>query len=596
MNNVLYTESQINDVTTDINMNAYDFIDKNSKSYGNLTALTYFGNKIKYNDFKQKVNLYANRLMNYGLQKGDRFTLVLPNTPEIVYYYYAAWVLGCVICPIDPRTNPNGILDMINNTKSKIVISVLDKYSEKIVPIMDKMCAEKVIIVSPTDSMGTSLKEDFGKLVYKYKEFYLNLKDKDFASDKVIMNTTFLKGTTNNPIKSVYDPTELGMPAACMFTSGTEGTPKAAVHSHEAFNAKAKQILYALPKAKPGDKFLGIIPFFSAYGAFSGMHNCLFRGMNIDLIPKFNPNKFPELVCEHQPSTVIAVPNYWHDFSQRIDELMVKYKLEDLLFLMYPISGGDKQPSKDITACNSVFKKYDSEAILIRGYGSTEVGGATLLTSTDDKYEDNEYSGFEFPGVDTIIAEDGELLVHDPAIMMEYLDNKKETDESIKVIDGKRYMKMGDYFIKKEDESNKEPSRYIFNGRKKRAYMRPDGHTVHALPIEEAIEKSDLVNQVCVVGLAKKDGSSGTIPTAFVVLNDGVNEQIAVKELDKISLENLSERNRALGYVFIDELPRTLMDKVDFKKLEQNFIEDVNVIMVDETFYKNNNKTLKLNK
>ena len=590
-------------VFKDIKMNAYDFVDKATKKYEDYTAMTYFGKEISYADFKRKVNIYANKLRSYGLEKGDSISLLLGNTPEVVYYYYASWVLGVKVCPLDPRTNADGIKDMINKCDCKLLVAILDKYQDKVSPIIDKINVDKIVIVSPTDEMGYSVKGTIGKALYKYKEHKLNLVDKDFASNKIIMNSKFLKGSPDTKVETVYEEGPLGMPAACLFTSGTTGTPKAAVHSHEAYNAKAKQIVYSIPNVDPGEKFLGIIPFFSAYGSFAGMHNCFYRAVNVIMIPQFRPDRVPELILETKPTVLIAVPNYWHDFGTRIDELMEQYKLKDLSFLRYPISGGDKQPSSDIELLNNVFKKYNSDAVLYRGYGATEVGGPIATTVYDQKYEDGEYTGVLYPGTDykfyssetgEILSntDHGEIMISDPAVIMEYLDDPEETKKAIEVIDGKRYMKMGD--LVQVDEMG----RVQFTGRTKRAMMRPDGHTVHALPIEEAIEKSELVDQCCVVGIKKNDGSTGTIPTAFVVLKDKEQEgsQEIAEEIDKIALDNLSERNRALQYVFVKTLPKTLMDKIDYKKLETLNMDDLLRYVVDDVFFKNDDKTKTLKK
>ena len=423
----------------------------------------------------------------------------------------------------------------------------------------------------------------------------LNLIDKDFSSSRIVLNNDFLKNTSNSEIKTVYEETRYGMPAVHIFTSGTEGNPKAAVHSHEAYIRKSKQVNYALPEGKAGDKFLGIIPFFSAYGSFEGMNNCICRAMNIIMIPSFKPSEVPELICEYRPNTIIAVPNYWHDFSLRIEDLMKKYGIKDLSFLKYPVSGGDKQPSADIIECNELFKKYGSSARLIRGYGSTEVAGAIATTIINDEYEDNEYTGVLLPGtkyklmnietgkIDDSINE-GELLISDPAMLIEYLNNEEANKNNILEIDGDRYFNMGDIF--KIDEKE----RLHFKGRIKRVMMRPDGHTVHALPIEEVLENSGYVDQCCVVGL-KSNYGTGTIPTAFVKLKEEMQEsEDLVQVLDKLALKELSERNRALAYVFVDNIPKTLMDKIDYKKLEQFKFEDLNAYVVDDIFLQKQSK------
>ena len=586
----IYTEEMEQDVFTGVNKNAYDFVREQIVGYDDYTALTYFGNEISYAKFKKEVNRYANKLKSYGIKKGDVVGLLLGNIPETVYYYYASWAIGAIICPLDPRTNPKGIAEALNRSKVKVLCAMIDVYSDKVSPILNDLKCEKVVLVDPTDEMKMSVKGAIGKALYRLKEYKLNKVDKDFASSRIILNRDFLKNASLEEIKTVYEETEYGMPASHLFTSGTEGDPKAAVHSHENYNRKSKQVAYNFSEGKAGDVFLGIIPFFSAYGSFSGMNNCLTRAMNIVLIPKFKPAEIPELICEHKPSYIIAVPNYWHDFALRIEELMPKYKIKDLSFLKYPVSGGDKLPAKDVYECNKLFEEYGSSARLIRGYGSTEVAGAVATTLSDDSLEDGEYTGVLLPGtkhkfinpetgkIDDNTRE-GELLISDPSMMIGYLDNEEANKNNFFEIDGRRYFKMGDSFRIDENE------RLYFEGRIKRAMMRPDGHTVHALPIEEVLDNSPLVDQSCVVGI-KLDNMTGTIPTAFVKLKENLepSEEVA-RTLDDAALLELSERNRALAYVFVDELPKTLMDKMDYKKLEKLSFNDVVSYIVDDTFF-----------
>lgn len=515
--------------------------------------------------------------------------MLLPNIPEIVYYFYACWILGVTVSPIDPRTSPMNIIRIIKNTNAKLLVVILDKYAEKVSPILGEIGVEKIVVVSPTDSMGNSLKEKVGKGLYKAKEFYLNMADKDFAGSKIVMNRKFINHKKIGNRSPVFYETELGLPAANLFTSGTEGSPKTALHSHQAYNVKAKQIQFALPKAVPGDKFLGIMPFFTGYGSFQGMHSCLFRGVNIDLIPQFKASQFPELIFTHHPSVAMGVPNYWHDFRNQLDSLIEKYGIESIKSLKYAISGGDKQSYADVKELTEVLHKHCPDCIFIRGYGSTEVGGGAVITVADETYEDYEYVGIPMPGVKYIIdrkedEEKGELLVSDPSLMIGYLNNEEETARAIVTIGGDRYMRMGDYF------TSDELDRLYFQGRKKRAIIRPDGHTVHSLPIEETIQLVDCVDSCCAVGLKKKDGSSGEIPTAFVVLKENVSAtQEMADSIDEFCLKYLSERDRALAYVFVESIPMTLMAKNDFSSLQKTCIEDLPYYSVDYDVLKSAN-------
>ena len=586
----VYTQEMEQDVFTNVNKNVYDFMKESIAGYDDYTALTYFNKEITYREYKLQVNRYANSLKALGLTKGDVISLVLGNTPEVVYYYYAAWAIGCIICPLDPRTNPDGIAEAVNRSNAKVLCTLIDVYPNKIVPIVSKISVEKIIIVNPTDEMKPSFKGRIAKALYRKKERQLKQIDSELLSSKVILNRDFLKNASSEDVQTVYEETEHGMPAAHIFTSGTEGASKAAVHTHEAYIRKSKQVFYAMPKDRPGDKILGIIPFFSGYGSFEGMNNCLARVMNIVLIPSFKSSDFTELICKYKPNIVMAVPNYWHAFSLQIENLMKKYHISDLSFIKYPISGGDKQPSADVFECNRLFRKYGSDAMLIRGYGSTEVGGAIATTLEDEDLEDGDYSGVLFPGTKYKLmdpntkeigdsVQEGELLVSDPSMLKEYLNNPEATRRSIIEIDGIRYFNMGDLF--RVDGKG----RLYFCGRTKRVVIRPDGHTVHVLPIEDSLLDSGLVDQCCVVGL-RKENMTGAIPTAFIKLKDGVEEsQETINMIDTQQLKDLSERNRALVFVFMKELPKTLMDKIDFRKLENYDLSDLTYHIVDNCFF-----------
>ena len=581
-----YGDEISNEVVKDTNMNAFDFLCNSTKDYDNLVSMSYFGNEISYLDLKKMAYIYANKLKSYGLKKGDTVSLLLPNVPEVVYYYYGAWILGVRINPIDPRFNPQGILESVNSSNSVILVSLLDSYKTKVSPIFDKLNAENIVLLSPTDSMGNSFKDVFSKAIYKYKESVVSLSEKDFKSNKVIMNKKFLKDTDSKIIPSTYEDNLI---ASHIFTSGTTGTPKAALLSHQAFNIKSNQIKYGVPGLDPADRFLAIIPFFSGYGSFAGMHNCLNKGMNMIMIPNFNPNMVTDLVLKYKTSAMIGVPKYWEDFALNYESMKKKYGIEDLSFLKHPVAGGDKINPSIVDLCNEVFEKNNSPAKLIVGYGSTETGGPIATTISDKDYYDNENTGVLFPGVDAVFVDPetnlidpnsnfGELSIHDPAMMLGYAD-KDETNNISFEYNGKKYIKMGDLF-----ETNDKGQLY-FRGRTKRVMMRPDGHTVHSLPIENAINLDDNVEDSCVVGLKKSDNSSGTIPTAFVILKDGeVDLNEMTKKLDDISLQHLSERNRALAYVYVDKLPYTLMGKVDYKTLESLIIDDLDYYLVDNPF------------
>lgn len=591
MSKLYYGEEAERKILENTKQNIFDYMDASTKDIEDFTAMTYFGGEISYKELKENIFKYANTLKRYGLEKGDTITLCLPNVPEVVYYKYAAWLLGIKTHLVDPRFNPEGILELTNKSHSTLFVSVIDAFSAKIAPIIDRLNVENVVLVAPSDSMKVERIRDtknvLAKALYTYKEFELYLKELTFREEKVLLNRDFLRFAKSNRVVSVY---EENMPATIVFTSGTTGTPKGPVLSHDSYNIKVNQIDYGVPNIHRGDKFLAVIPFFAAYGSYAGMANSLKKGMNMFMIPKFNPQEFGDLICRYQIQTAIGVPMYWEKFAHDWPNLQKKYHLDDLSFLKNPVSGGDVVSPEVTEKCNQTFKDNNSEAKFIVGYGSSETAGPVATTVNNDEYSDNLTTGIFFPGIKHIFldpethkvvegATSGELALHDPGMMLGYLDADEETEEITVNYNGEKYYNMGDIF------SINEKGMLYFGGRTKRVIMRPDGHTVHAFPIEKSILEDEDVENVCAVGLKKKDNSSGTIPVAFVVLKDGIEpSEELVKRLDTRALFNLSERNRAMAYTFVQELPYSLMGKIAYKELEKITLEDLDLYVVDYTF------------
>lgn len=580
-------------ILSDGNVNAYDFMDSATKNLSNCVAMTYFGNEITYKEMKDYINLYANKLLSYGLKQGDRISLILPNIPEIVYYIYAAWKIGVIVNLIEPRFNESGIADMIEKCNSKLVITTGETYKTKIKSIIDKIDIEKLVIVNPTASFGLyNIRNVLAKMKCTYDDFVLKLFDETFKQDKAVLNKDFLRNASNSKIDTVYFE---DIPASIIFTSGTSGTPKAACFSQRAYNLKVREGRIRFSNTNAGDKFLAAIPFFSAYGSFGGMHYGLSNGMNLVMIPKFSPQDFGDLVCKYTIQTAIGVPNYWADFAMNYDELKEKYNLSDLSFLKCPVSGGDVISPQTIDFVNKILNDNNSSGELIIGYGSTETGGPSASTVGGEKFSNNRTSGLPFPGVDYLLVDPethevlenanfGEIALYDPAAMMGYYNDPLSTAEISIDYNGKTYYLMGDLF-----EVDEQGLLY-FRGRTKRAIMLPSGHTVHALPIETALLNSGIVEEVCTVGIRKDGLGEGSIPVAFIVLKDGIikNEE-TIEYLKRHCLNELSERNIAYAYVFVDKLPYTLMGKIDYRKLEKSSFNNLNYDIVDYTFFPENN-------
>jgi len=569
-------------------------------------ALNFYGIRVTFEDLDMQIEEAARSLYGYGVRKGDCVSILMPNMIPTVVYIYACWRIGAVINMIDPRTHCQGILERVKLTNSKLLITMMNLCEAKVEPIVDELPVENVVAIS--FDFSTILKVGI-HMLSSISTFLKSQTSKDFKKEhmdkpgnKYILHSDFIKKytTIQEDIRAVFEP---GMPAAVLYTSGTsaDGIIKGAVLTHEAYNSApgAFRRMVGSGEYQRGYKFGGFIPFFSAYGSMSGMHAALCGGMELILVPIFDPNKFAEMLLSIKPNVFFGVPRF---HEQLADHPKLQKKNDLLSFIKIPISGGDKISPATIERVNAAYKRSGYNGGLRVGYGSTELGGS-IAVMPDYNPEKDDFPwdipgnvGFLMPhcrgmvinpdtGEELPFGEDGELCMHSACQMLEYYNMPKETEEITHIgPDGTKYYRMGD------KGHLDETGCFYFVDRYKRSMMRPDGHTVHPSPIENVIMGHEAVELCAVVGLRQAENSSGSIPSALVILREEYKtspEKIreTLTSIDEYCLKRLPERDRAIAYKSVEEVPYTLMGKINFRELEKQLVDTKTFLIRDLAFF-----------
>ena len=559
-------------------------------------ACNFMGIRTTYEQLNKEIDRVARALMGFGVRQGDYVSLSLPNLKESLLYIYACWRIGAITNLIDPRTHGRGIAERVNLTKSKLLVTVMNVCDPKIDEVLGDL--PTVVVVSPSDSLKPCphLKATLGY-------FLFNAKKKKFAEGrmdggKYVWHTDFIKKYNyGGDIRAQYLP---GMVAAVMYTSGTssDGIIKGAVHTHAGINAmpRAYKCSGMQSEHNRGLTFGGFIPFFAAYGVFCGMHTSLCAGAEIILIPVFDPNKFADMVLKYKPNIFMGVPRFFEQIARHPKLQKPNNKLS---FVRIPASGGDKISPASLEKINQAFARSGYTGGLRVGYGSTELGGSISVMQNyqndpnlDWKAEGNV--GYLLPQCRAMVVDpetmrelpygqDGELCVSSLCMMEGYLGMPERTEEITHIgPDGTKYYRMGDKGHMDENGV------FYFIDRYKRSIMRPDGHTVHPSPIENAIMSHEAVLNCAVVGLQQAD-MAGVIPTAFVQLRPGFGTEAekrgALLKIDGLCLQLLPERDRAIAYKAVEELPYTPMGKIHFRELEKEAFDEEAFLITDFAFF-----------
>lgn len=536
---------------------AFEYVCRQNKNHLTEAALNYYGRKITYADLIVNVKKTAAALRAVGVKKGDIITVVSVMTPEVIYAFYAADMVGASLNLVDPRYSAEGIHEYIEEVDSHLLICLNVTY-ERCHLAAKHTNVERVVVLSPADSLPLHL-------AVGYK---MTSPDKNRYKSNVIRWKDFITAGQNQSMNAEpYDPQHT---CVVVHTGGTTGSPKGVMLTDDNFNAIAQQFSAYDKLFCRGQKLMNIMPPFIAYGYACGVHLPLVLGLTVVIIPNLDPAKLGALIWKHKPEHMFGVPAH---YQQMAASMILKNK--DLSFIRNYAAGGDAITVGAEQTVDDFLAEHGVEFPLAKGYGMTEVssaataaaGNANKLGSVGVPLVNTVVSVFE-PGTETElpIGERGEICISGPAIMKGYYNKPEETNMILRRhADGRLWAHTGDIGYMDEDG-------FVFlDSRIKRLIIRHDGFKVFPSMIENVISRHPSVHQCSVVGCTDKDHVQGRLPFVYVVLDpasDKKKRQI-VRELRQICEEELPEYVQPVGYKFISEMPFTPIGKVDYRKLEE---------------------------
>lgn len=540
------------------NKNIYDFLVECVGEDTDLIALNYFGSRMTFSEMFEKIDLAAKSFRSIGVKEGDVVTICVPNTPEALISFYAVNKIGAVADMIHPLSAGNEIKYYLNESKSRVLVLYDGAYA-KVEDLLDDTLVHKTIIVSPKDSMPKGLSIGY-TLTRGWKTKKPKFNDSDFMS----WSSFLFKGMTYG--KTYTSKMKSEDLAVILHSGGTTGKPKGIMLSNFNFNAECQQACLVLPSIKPTEKIMTILPNFHGFGLCVSMHAPLCLRMEVILIPEFEAKRFHKTIQKYRPNALVGVPTLWEAMlsNKRFDDV-------DLSDLKYMVSGGDTMTLGMEEKVNNFLHTHGTNINITKGYGMTEAVAAVAFTFEGT----NEPGAIGIPmiGADIKICkpdtteelplgEEGEICINSPTVMMGYFNNQEETDNIIKVHDdGKKWLHSGDLgYI--------TPDGIIYFTQRLKRMIVSSGFNVYPGQIEHVIEMHPDVAKCCVVGIPHPYKMH--VPKAFIMLREGAKESSKIKkEIKELCKEHLAVYSVPKDYEFRDSLPKTLMNKIDYKKLEK---------------------------
>ena len=536
----------------------YSYLEKSCFERLDVYALNYFGVKITFKEFLEKIDLCAKALASSGVRCGDVVSICMPNTPEAVIMFFATNKIGAIANMIHPLSSKEEIKEALISTKS-VFFQVININYEKLKDIIKETDVYKTVVVSARESMPSLLSLGY---------FLTNDLKINFESTEEFMDWNSFIERGYKYDKNVEVLRSKDDDAVYLSSGGSTGVPKKIVLTNGNINTITEQGKIAFPLLDETDRFLSILPIFHCFGLCVNVVSPLCYGCTITLVPQFDATKFDKLLNKYKPTVLIGVPTLFEAMikSNRMGKV-------DLHELKYVISGGDSLSEQRNEMVNDFLKSHKSPVTITQGYGMTETSGpVTFGALGSDKLGS---VGIPLPGnvikildVETREEKDtgeiGEICITGPSLMSRYLNNKKETEETIYVDDQKRrWVHTGDLGYMDKDGV------FFYVQRLKRMLI-VSGYNVYPNHLETVIMKHPKVEICGVIGVPHP--YKVQVPVAYIVPKKGVEvTPELLNEIKDYCKDNLAKYMLPKKYIFKDALPKTMVGKINYKELEKEY-------------------------
>lgn len=548
-----YSEEQINPELPKENM--YEYMKKCTSENHSKYIINFFGKKVSYKEFINKIDIATKALISYGIKRDDVVSVCVLSIPENYYLFYAINRIGAIANYVAVNDTAEEMKKKILSVNSKMVFAI--NLAEKTLTEAIAGVDMPIVVIPLYESMPFPV-----SVVVKNKTKSLVSGD-----TRVITWEAFLSSGINVERINISNLTEADSVALIEYTSGTTGESKGAVHNNLSANTIAMNYanLGEMMEHEPDDRFLNCIPPFLAYGIFVGVHMPVCLGMEVVLCPNPDAGEFVKAFKKYKP-------NHFAGGALHIDKLMQDEKVQkmNLSFLRTAAFGGDSVTDIWIERVNEFLRAHGCTKHMARGYGMTEVAG-TFATSNQMVQEMIPFptNNVMIRDVDSDeelqIGKEGEIYITGPSLMREYYNKSDETSEAFVNIAGVTWLKTGDLgYVRPSGE-------LVISGRLKRIYwtLAKDGvgFRVYPMKIEKVISKHENVESVAVVGV--KHPERAYLSIAYLKLKNEQKKTQTISEIKSMCKNELNENSIPYRYRVVKALPTTKAGKIDYKMLEQ---------------------------
>ena len=514
---------------------------KYSTQFSDKTAFINMGASITYQELAQQAEAFAAYLQqDLGLEKGDKFAIMVPNCLQYPVALFGALLAGLTVVNVNPLYTARELEHQLKDSQAKAML-IIENFAQTLEKVVVNTPVKHVILTSLGDRLGL-VKGTVVNCVVKYVKKMVPAFN---LPDAVRFNTALAKGQSLqlSPVELTGDDL-----AFLQYTGGTTGLSKGAMLTHRNMVANLQQAKSAIsPLLEEGNEL--VVTALPLYHIFALTANCLtFFTMGGTNLLITNPRDMPNFVKElsKYPFTAITGVN------TLFNGLLNAPGFNELNFstLKMSLGGG-------MAVQRPVAERWQqvTGTRLLEGYGLTEC--APLVTISP--YNLAAYDGsigipasstdvkiVREDGSQADIGESGEMWVKGPQVMLGYYNCPEATAEVLK--DG--------WFATGDIAMMDDKGFFTIVDRKKDMII-VSGFNVYPNEIEEVLAMHEGVLEGAAIGVPHE--VSGEIVKVFVVKkSDDLTEEMLIQHCR----DNLTNYKVPKLVEFRAELPKTNVGKI----------------------------------
>jgi long-chain acyl-CoA synthetase len=508
------------EAAADAPVNLRELLEKRAEKFADKTFLFSEADSrsYSYEEFDAAVNRTVRMLAVNGIAKGDKVSLLMPNSAEYIVAYFACFKLGAPAGPINSLLKPGEMAYIISNSEAKALL-VHSEFTPQIESIAGELPLLDAIIEFDDERAATS--------GFSGERDHLPVADIAAEDDAIII-----------------------------YTSGTTGKPKGCLLTHGNLIANARQIAQWLGFTG-ADRLLTMMPLFHMNAVSVTTMTPLFAGGSTVVSPKFSASRFWQIISEYEVTSFGSVATMLSMLLEKFpDGIPAGLKTEQLRFAM---CGSAPVPAEVLRRFEETF-----DCLVIEGYGLSESTCRSTFNPPDQRRRPgscgmpigNEMKIVDEEGSEVADGSLGEIVLRGENILKGYYKNPDANERSFRG----GWFHTGDIGYKDEDG-------FFYIADRKSDMIIRGGENIYPREIDETLYEHPAIAAAATIGIP--DPLYGEEVTAVVVLKEG--ESVTEEELLGYCRERMADFKSPKTIHFVEEIPKGPTGKLLKRELAKQF-------------------------